>query len=127
MSLAAISRHPLAHMAGGFLAMGGWAAFANRQHAMPDPLIAGVVQGTASAVITLGLKRMIDAVSGLFADSRALWLPPLIACAASLILLTVIHSLAGTPEVALTIAVPLTVATIYAAIYSYSLWRTRHG
>ena len=43
-----------------FIAMGSWATFANLAHPMPRPLIAGVVQGTLSALITLFLKRMIE-------------------------------------------------------------------
>lgn len=38
------------HMALAFVAMGGWAALANRAHPMPDPLIAGLVQGALSAM-----------------------------------------------------------------------------
>ena len=51
------------HTGAGFLAMGAWAAFANRTHPMPTPLIAGAVQGTISAVLTFVLKRIVEAVS----------------------------------------------------------------
>ena len=43
----------------------------------------------------------------------------------SLTLLYAIHSLAGTPEILATITVPLTVATSYAALYTYTLWSAR--
>ena len=36
--------------------MGSWAAFANRMHPMPRPLIAGFVQGVLSGCLTLFLK-----------------------------------------------------------------------
>lgn len=110
------------HMAGAFLAMGGWAVFANRAHPMPDPLLAGLVQGTISAVITLFLKRMIEAVSRRLTGLAALLLPPLVAFSLSLGLLSLLHLLAGTPEIAATIAVPLIVSTSYAFLYSYALW-----
>ena len=42
--------------------------------------------------------------------------------AISFALLYIIHSLAGTPEVLATLAVPVTVATLYAALYTYRLW-----
>ena len=51
------------HMAVGFLGMGAWAVFANRHHPLPQALLAGLVQGTMSAIITLFLKRMIEALS----------------------------------------------------------------
>jgi len=111
-------------MAGAFLAMGGWAVFANRAHPMPEPLIAGALQGTISAIITLLLKGMIEAVSARLSGLPALVLPPLLAAGVSLALLLTLHGLAGTPEIALTIAVPLTVSTTYAFIYSLALWRS---
>jgi hypothetical protein len=35
------------------------------------------------------------------------------------------NTIGGTPEIARTIAVPLTVATSYAALYNVLLWRSR--
>jgi ABC-type cobalamin transport system permease subunit len=119
----AVPRQSAVHMAGAFLAMGGWAIFANRSHPMPDPLIAGILQGALSALITLFLKRMIEALSMRLSGSYALVLPPLGAAVVSFVLLVTLHSLAGTPEIAATIAMPLIVSTSYALLYSYSLWR----
>ena len=48
--------------------------------------------------------------------------PPLVCGAMSFLLLFTIHSLAGTPEVLATLAVPTTVATLYACAYTYRLW-----
>lgn len=120
-----IAGHHATHMAGGFLMMGGWAVFANRAHPMPDPVVAGLVQGTLTALITLSLKSLIEALSRRFDDLRALWLPPLCAAVTSAVLLSTVHTLAGTPEVLATIAVPLTVASSYATIYCFTLWRGR--
>ncbi len=117
-------RQGAVHMAGAFLAMGGWAIFANRHHPMPQPMIAGLLQGTISAIITLFLKRMIEAAVRRLDGVFALVVPPLLAAGVSLGLLVTLHSLAGTPEIAATIAVPLIVSTSYAAIYSFALWRT---
>lgn len=122
---ARLMRSSIVHLAFAFLAMGGWAAFANRAHPMPAPLLAGLIQGALSASITLVLKRGIEGLAGRFSGLAALLAPPAIAGLVSASLLTVIHTLGGTPEIGRTIAVPLTVATSYAALYNLSLWRSR--
>lgn len=113
------------HVLFAFLVMGGWAVFANRGHAMPQPLYSGLLQGAVSAVLTLFLKSVIDALSRRFAGITRLWAPPLIACLGSASLLVGLHALIGTPEIARTIAVPLLVSTSYAAIYNFSISRRR--
>lgn len=116
-----MTRSPLLHMAGGFLLMGGWAAFANRAHPLPDIAAAALTQGMLTAVITLGLKRGIEAISARTHGWAAMVLPPLAAFGVSLVLLSAIHALARTPELAATIVVPLAVSTTYAALYAHSL------
>lgn len=111
------------HMAVAFVAMGSWAGYANAAHPMPQPVLAGLVQGMLSALITLMLKRIIEVLSRRLAGSTGVWLPPLAAMTFSLCLLGSIHWLAGTPEIARTIAVPLSVTTLYAASYSLALRR----
>ncbi|AGT11394.1 hypothetical protein [Paracoccus aminophilus] len=120
-----LARRSFSHVAVAFLAMGSWAAFANRAHPMPEPVLAGLVQGALSGTITLGLKRMIEAVSARILGVGALIWPPVIALSASALILTSLHRLAGTPEIAATIALPLSVTTLYSTIYSYALWRSR--
>lgn len=92
---------------------------------MPKPLIAGVVQGALSASITLFLKKIIEALSARFSLGTALWAPPLIACTFSLALLVGAHILATTPEILRTIALPYSVATTYAVVYNYLIWKIR--
>ena len=123
--LARLMRSSIVHVGFAFLAMGSWAAFANRAHPMPAPLYAGLLQGAISATITLVLKRAIEYLASRFSGLTALLAPPVIAGLVSASLLTILHTLGGTPEIAKTIAVPLTVATSYAALYNYSLWRIR--
>ena len=123
--LARLMRSSIVHVGFAFLAMGSWAAFANRAHPMPAPLYAGLLQGAISATITLVLKRAIEYLASRFSGFTALLAPPVIAGLVSATLLTILHTLSGTPEIAKTIAVPLTVATSYAALYNYSLWRIR--
>lgn len=122
---ARLMRSSIVHVGFAFLAMGSWAAFANRAHPMPAPLYAGLLQGAISATITLVLKRAIEYLASRFSGLAALLAPPVIAGLVSATLLTILHTLGGTPEIAKTIAVPLTVATSYAALYNYSLWRIR--
>lgn len=121
------ARSSAVHMAVAFIAMGGWAAFANSAHPMPGPLIAGVVQGTLSALITLFLKRMIEALSAKYPGSVGSWLPPLVAVLSSLILLSSVHWLAGTPEIVRTMAVPLSVTAVYSTVYNLALRRVAAG
>ena len=121
--LGALSRRRAVHAAGAFVAMGGWAILANRYHPMPEPVLAGLAQGTASAAITLALKRAIEAIAARTDGATALVLPPLACFLVSLALLVAIHAAAGTPEIATTIAVPLAVSTGYGALYNVLLWR----
>lgn len=124
-TFARLAKSSATHMAVAFLAMGSWAVFANRAHPLPGPLLAGLVQGTLSAFITLFLKRFIERLVARFAGIAGLVLPPFLAGLTSLIILYSTHRLAGTPEILATVAVPLTVATFYALVYTYTLWSTR--
>jgi LytS/YehU family sensor histidine kinase len=119
--LKALAGSSVVHVLFAFLAMGGWAVFANRGHPMPRPLIAGFVQGVLSGCLTLFLKSAVEALSRRFSGFARLWAPPLIACLGSATILVVIHALSGTPEILKTIAVPLLVSSSYAAIYNYSI------
>ncbi len=114
-------------MAGGFLAMGGWAVFANAAHPMPEPVIAGLVQGAMTAVITLGMKQMLEALVERLPGVSGRILPPLAAFVLSISVLSLVHTVAGTPEVLKTLAIPTSVATVYAAIYTQRVWKGRHG
>ncbi|MDO5640890.1 MAG: hypothetical protein Q4G26_00680 [Paracoccus sp. (in: a-proteobacteria)] len=115
------------HMGVAFAAMGGWAVFANRAHPWPEALTAGLVQGMLSALITLLLKRMIEGVSRRLPGLSGLILPPVLAIAGSIGALSLIHGLAGTPEIWATIAVPVSVTALYSSFYSHTIWRARHA
>lgn len=111
------------HGIGGFLLMGGWAVFANRAHDMPAPLIAGAVQGTLTAVITLFLKRIVERIFERSKGWRRIVIPPAVAFLISIVLLSTLHTIAGTPALIATISVPTTVSTVYAFLYSITLSR----
>jgi hypothetical protein len=117
----------VAHVGFAFLAMGGWAVFANRNHALPEALLAGLVQGTISALITLVLKKFLEWSNARLEGAPALVVPPLITATSILAILVAAHALAGTPEIAATIAVPFGVSTGYAIIYNWGLWRRRRA
>jgi len=124
-----LARSSIVHVAVAFLAMGGWAFLANRAHAFPQPLVAGLVQGALSGAITLVLKRMTETIAARLTGIAALVLPPLIAVALSLAFPTTIHTLAGTPELLATIMLPVGVIALYSTLYAAALWRHKvsHG
>ncbi len=128
----------IAHVGFAFIAMGGWAVFANRDHSLGQALLAGLVQGAISATLTLFLMKGLERMSAMFFRQRgpqeaggrriaALIVPPLITATSILIVLITAHTLAGTPEIAATIAVPFTVSTSYAILYNLRLWRSANG
>jgi LytS/YehU family sensor histidine kinase len=115
----------LAHVAFGFLAMGAWAMFANRDHAMPSMLLAGFLQGAISGLITLGLKKFIEWLNARMRGAAALVVPPAITASSILVILVTAHALAGTPALWATIAAPWTVSTSYAILYNLRLAKER--
>ena len=110
-------------MAVAFLAMGGWAAFVNRGHGAGAAFLAFLVQGALSGAITLGLKRWLEAAHARLDGPWARLAPPIVSCALILALLRLAHGLAGTPEPWRTLALPWTVSTVYAFVYTWSLPR----
>ena len=116
--LQTFARSSVTHVAFAFLAMGGWAVFANHTHGPQRAAIAGLAQGTVSGLLTLGLKRFLEAAAARLPDLAAAILPPAITCAAVLAILLIVHHLAGTPNVWATISVPYAVSSSYAWIYS---------
>lgn len=117
----------LAHVGFAFFAMGGWALFANRDHPLSAALLAAFVQGTISALLTLCLKKFLEWFAAKLSGPAALLLPPLITAGSILTILVTAHTLAGTPEIFATIAVPFTVSTTYAILYNLRLWRAANG
>jgi hypothetical protein len=98
--------------------MGSWATFANRTHGVRPALLAGVVQGGASALVTFLLKSSLEAMSRRLKGTLAFVVPPTVSCTVVLILLVVAHRLAGTHEVWSTISIPYAASSAYAWIYT---------
>ena len=111
------------HVLVAFVLMGSWAFYANYGHPMPKPLIAAVLQGSLSGAITFGLKTALDCLRERLSAGFAAWVPPVITCSVPLCVLVGAHSIAGTPEVLKTIAVPFSVASIYAVTYNLIMYR----
>lgn len=116
----------VAHVGFAFIVMGGWAVFANRDHSVADMLRAALVQGTISALLTLGLKKFLEWFDARLTGLAALIVPPLLTAGSILAILFTAHTIAGTPEIWTTIAFPFTVSTSYAVIYNLGLWRRAH-
>jgi hypothetical protein len=114
----------VAHVAVAALAMGGWALFANRAHGLAAATPPALAQGAMSGLITLGLKRALEAMAGRFPGALAYLVPPSLTAAAILLVLVAVHRLIGTPEIARTIAVPWSVSTLYAFTYTAALVRS---
>ena len=125
--LGRVASHTATHILFAFFMMGSWAFYANADHAMPKPAVAAFVQGTSSACITLFLKTLLETLSRRFGGTAVLIMPPAIACTLSLGILIAMHWLSGTPEMFATIAVPFSVASIYAVTYNFTLWRKQRG
>jgi hypothetical protein len=89
--------------------------------------LAGLVQGTLSGLLTLGLKRFLEAAASRLANAWAAFAPPMLSCAGVLAILLTAHRLAGTPNVWATISVPFAVSSSYAWIHSLALAIGRRG
>ena len=124
--MAKLARASATHIAFAFLAMGGWALFANRAHG-GAAMLPALAQGLLSGGITFVLKRTLEWLAARLAGWRAIALPPLITACAILATLVAVHLAIGTPEIAATIAVPWSVSTLYAIVYSALLARGRRG
>ena len=122
--MAKLARASATHVAVAFLAMGGWALFANRMHGAAA-IVPSLAQGALSGAITFVLKRALEWLAMQLSGWRALALPPLITASAILATLIAVHRLIGTPEIAATIAVPWSVSTLYAIVYARTLVRGR--
>lgn len=116
-----LARATWLHVLFAFVVMGAWAAFANRGHGQLAMAFAFVVQGALSAVLTLLLKRWLEGAFAHLRGAVARVLPPTVSCIIIGAALTLAHRLAGTPEVLATIAVPWSVSTLYAFVYTASL------
>jgi hypothetical protein len=125
-SFTRLARASGVHVAIACLAMGGWAFFANRAHGA-GAIVPAVAQGALSGFITLVLKKVLERMVRAMNGPLAFIVPPLVTASTILVVLVIVHWAIGTPEIAETIAVPWSVSTLYAIIYSAVLARGLHG
>lgn len=105
-----------------FILWGLWAFFSNAEHGLSSGLKAGLIQGTASFVITIYLKFSVIGLASRF--SAKLWryvIPPTLTVMTTASVLVLIHRGLHTPEMARTITPPIIVATLYCFYLSYQL------
>jgi len=124
---ASVAESKWVHIAFAFLAMGGWAAFANRAHGLAPATLAGLVQGALSALITFVLQAALTAMFQRLSGLAALLAPPTVTCVVVLGVLVSMHRLAGTQEVLQTIALPYAVSSLYAWIFTARLYQRRNA
>ena len=120
-----LARSTAVHVAFAFLAMGGWTLWANQQHGLAAAALPALAQGVMSGVITLVLKRALEAMVARLSGPLAYVVPPVITASVILAVLIGVHRLIGTPEIARTIAVPWSVSTLYAIVYGAAVARGR--
>jgi hypothetical protein len=121
-----LAKSTAAHVGFAFVAMGGWTLFANAGHGLAAAWLPALAQGAISGVITLVLKSALEAMAVRLTRPVAYVVPPAVTAATILTVLVGVHRLIGTPEIARTIAVPWSVSTFYAVIYTSVLVRS-HG
>lgn len=97
-----------------FLLWGGWAVFVNSKGGWDKALVAGVVQGSASAILTLIMATAVVWQAQMLANPlfKAL-LPPVVTVAMTGTLLYAAHAICGTAHPSRTMLLPMTVAFFY--------------
>jgi hypothetical protein len=127
MTLRDLAKSSAVHVGFAFIAMGGWTLWANSGHGLAAAWLPALVQGAISGTITLVLKHALEAMATRLSGPAAYAVPPVVTATTILAVLIGVHKLIGTPEIARTIAVPWGVSTLYAAIYTSVLARSRTG
>jgi hypothetical protein len=105
-----------------FMLWGGWAIYVNANDTDNTGIISGLTQGTASFMITFFLVHSVTLLFHQFKHPVAKLLFPAIVtvCFTSMCLL-LIHSLAGTPHILMTIFPAIAVAFSFCLFTSYKL------
>ncbi|MCO5785641.1 hypothetical protein DHB74_04650 [Pseudomonas sp. G11-1] len=97
-----------------FLLWGSWAWLANQTSDPAHALLAGLLQGAASAIITLLMAAIVTRLfHRISSRPLAISLPPLLVVSVSTSALYLLHWLSQTPNLWLTIAPPSCTALIF--------------
>jgi hypothetical protein len=109
---------------GAFLLFGGWALIANRAHPATDMARAALAQGSLSFVSTTFSVLLLEYLYGLGrTPRRKLLLAGIGTPAIILVTMTVVHALAGTPSILVTLLPSGISGTIFAVTYTLNLRR----
>ena len=105
-----------------FSMWGGWTAYINHNHGLTTSLISGSAQGIQSAISTFFGTVFIEWLYKRFGHLKAgAFIVGTITSANSLLIMLLLHYIVGTPEILLTIAPVITMATLYCYSYAFSL------
>jgi len=109
-----------------FVLQGSWAVYANQRFGLEKSLVAGLVQGLCSFAMTFVTTMILEYL-------LALWraLAPGIRLVAVVTVTTLIialvqstaHWIAGTPEIAITIAPAVILGGVYCVVYAFGKMR----
>lgn len=110
-----------------FVIWGSWAYFMNYQYGFYAGMLAGLIQGTASFIITLFLVHAVTYLFSRFTDYFCqLFLPAIITVTCTGTCLASIHALVGTPAIFHTITPAITVAFFFCVFTAIKLLRTQN-
>jgi uncharacterized membrane protein AbrB (regulator of aidB expression) len=105
-----------------FTVYGGWAYSVNVQHGFSTGLSSGLVQGSYSFVLTLVTTLLMEYLLLTLSNfRRRLTLTILATCMVTFSIAYLIHWLAETPEILLTITPGFLIGIIYTTLYVYSI------
>ncbi|MEM1435282.1 MAG: hypothetical protein AAGG11_14575 [Pseudomonadota bacterium] len=108
----------------GFLVYGGWAYYVNADHGQSIGMRSGLLQGSYSFVLTLVTTLLMERLYRTFAAGQH---PVVLTVIVTGVLLftipCVIHGLAGTPEILMTVLPGFLIGMVYTTVYTMSLSR----
>lgn len=108
----------------GFLVYGGWAYYVNMSHGEFIGLRSGLLQGGYSFILTFLTTLLMERLYRSFASHR---FPALLTVLVTGVLLftvpCIIHSIAGTPEILMTVLPGFLIGMVYTTLYTLSLRR----
>jgi hypothetical protein len=112
-----------------FFLQGGWAAYANHAYGWERSLLSGAVQGAASFGMTFLVTGMLEMCLARFAGWQPVYrllASVVLAVAGMISVLVGLHWIGGTPNILLTIALPVGMGSIYCIAYGVGrIWRDK--
>lgn len=107
-----------------FILWGGWALMVNQAAGWRSALVASLVQGSTSFVVTLLMAAAVTwQVQRLSTPAGKVLVPPLVTVSVTGSFLYIVHTLGHTPDVWRTIIPPSVVALLYCLFLSIQLKR----